>query len=413
MIAEALDYLTAQGGHSLLALFWYVIVFEIPRYTFLAILVAFVPRRPTGEVPDLRVSLVVVGHSEEHTIVRCIDAMHEQSRPPDEIIVISDGSSDRMAERISGLRRAGRVDQAHHTDLRSGKSAGINLGCRFASGDIVIVADCDCTFDRHAIREILRPFSDRDVGAVGGQVTVRNAWKSLVTRFQTIEYMISISLGRQGQDRIGQVTCVSGAFGAFRRSAILGIGGFDSGGGEDLDLTLRLRQRGWKVRFAAYAICHTDAPATRDTLVRQRLRWERDAIRLRFRKHGRLAARAPIGHRFTELLHEVEFLVLHVIAVAALPAYWVWILHIYGAPGITVIAAAHLGMMTLDAITFALAASVTRQERAGVLALFVPGYSIFFTYMRLVRLSAYLQEWIFRASYRDSYVPAKVQKIRL
>jgi hypothetical protein len=43
----------------------------------------------------------------------------------------------------------------------------------------------------------------------------------------------------------------------------------------------------------------------------------------------------------------------------------------------------------------------------------MPGYSILNSYyMRFIRLSAYLQEWVFDASYRDSYVPTKVHMQR-
>ena len=46
---------------------------------------------------------------------------------------------------------------------------------------------------------------------------------------------------------IGQVVCASGAFSAFRRTALEEVGGFDVGGGEDLDATLRMGKNGWRI----------------------------------------------------------------------------------------------------------------------------------------------------------------------
>lgn len=236
---EAYDYLRAHDLTGLLTLFWFVAVFDIPRYLFLFVLTALLPkRRMTGE-PDLhKVSVVVVGHSEAVKIDRCVRALHEQSRRPDEIVVLSDGSTDLMAERITNLTRCGLINAAHATELRSGKAAGLNLGARMSRGDVIVFVDCDCSFDRHALRNILRPLSDPAVGAVAGSVLVRNSQASLLTEFQAIEYLITISLGRQAMDRLGLVSCVSGALGAYRRSAFEATGGFDAEGGEDLDLTL-------------------------------------------------------------------------------------------------------------------------------------------------------------------------------
>ncbi|MFP3787151.1 glycosyltransferase, partial [Burkholderia sp. SIMBA_024] len=80
----------------------------------------------------------------------------------------------------------------------------------------------------------------------------------------------------------------SGAFSAFRRKALDDIRGFDVGGGEDLDTTIRLRLKGWRIEYAPEAVCYTDVPTTVYQYIRQRLRWERDAIWIRYRKHVQL-----------------------------------------------------------------------------------------------------------------------------
>lgn len=413
---EAYDYIRGQSFDSLLALFWFVAIFEVPRYFLLFAMTAFLPTRRAVVSPEMRekmVSAVVVGHSEATKVENCVRALHEQSRRPDEIVVLSDGSTDGMAKRVGALSRMGLIDAAHATELRSGKAAGLNLGARIARGDIIIFVDCDCTFDRHAVRNILRHFGDLNVGAVAGSVLVRNETASLLSAFQAIEYLITISLGKQAMDRLGLVSCISGAFGAYRRQAYEEVGGYDAEGGEDLDLTLSMRSAGWEVRFAEDAVCYTDVPVSRSALVRQRGRWERDAIRLRYRKHGYLMN--PFSPRFSwgEWLHEIEFLFFNVVAAIALPFYVAWLLATYGSFALSILAGAQLLLICMDMAVFLMAISVTPLVRPAPLIPYIPGFSLYYgLFMRWVRLSAYAQEWIFRASMNDEFVPRKVQRAR-
>jgi cellulose synthase/poly-beta-1,6-N-acetylglucosamine synthase-like glycosyltransferase len=414
-LADGITYLTAQSGESLLRLFWFVAIFEFPRYTLSFLSVAAILFYPKGKQhPYLgKVTVLIAGHNEEDSIERCVQALHEQSRPPDEIIVVSDGSADRMPEKLRDLQDAGLITEGHSTQVRAGKSAALNLALSRATGDIVIIVDCDCTFDRHALRDILEPFADPRVGAVAGNIVVRNASRNLITAFQAIEYLISISQGKQASDLTDQVSCISGAFGAFRIQALRGVGGYDAGGGEDLDVTLSLRKAGWKTVFASEALCYTDVPEKLGVLVRQRFRWERDAVHLRYRKHSDLIN--PFSPRFSlrELTHEVDFLVFNLGSAVFFPIYIVWLIATFGELGVIILIGAQAGMLLLDGAAFTLAALVTPRVNAVGLLPYVPGYSFFNGFlMRFVRLGAYLEEWIFRASYRDTYVPQKVHRAR-
>ena len=413
LVDQGITYLSSQSLASLFHLFWFVILFAVPRYTlsFLSVIATGAAwKRMNRRKPHLgRVSVVVAGHNEQDSIERCVLSLHDQSQPPDEIIAVSDGSTDRMAQKLYELQERGLIQEAHVLQMRGGNSAGVTLSAGRATGDIVVNVDCDCTYDRHALREICRPLGDPRVGGVAGNILVRNERTSLIATFQAIEYMISISQGKQAANLTDQMTCVSGAFGAFRRSALMQVGGLDSGGGEDLDVTLKLRTRDWRTVFAEDAICYTDVPDTLSALTRQRFRWERDAIRLRYRKHR--AFLNPFSTRFSvsELLHELDFFTFNVVAAAAFPVYLVWLFVTYGDMAPVILLGAQAGMLVLDTFTFLLAASVAPKAHAARLAPFIVGYSLLYGfYMRFVRLAAYVQEWVFRASYEDTYVPRKV-----
>lgn len=413
---DGMTLLVSQSKESLLAMFWFIAIFEFPRYTlsFLSVFITSIRTSRSHHLPpDATYSVVIAGHNEADAIEGCVIALHEQSRPPDEIIVVSDGSTDRMAEKVRQLEARGLIKEGHSTQLRAGKSAGVNLACLRATGEFIINIDCDCSFDRHAFKEILEPFTDPQVAGVAGNIVVRNARKTVITAFQAIEYVISISQGKQAANLADTMTCVSGAFGAFRATALKSVGGLDSGGGEDLDVTLNLRKAGWRALFAPDALCYTDVPATLTALTRQRFRWERDAVRLRYRKHVDFLN--PFSPRFTvrELIHELEFMLFNVAAVIAFPFYIGWLFVTYGEYAPLILVAAQVGLLALDLFTFALAAWLSPKVACLSLLPYVPGYSLFYgLYMRFVRLAAYLQEWVFQSSYQDSYVPAKVHKVR-
>jgi len=417
LISDGFNFLSSQSWAGLMSLFWFTILFDVPRYmlSFLAATISSPIRRiPVESACDLgKVSAVLAGHNEADGIERCVRSLHEQSRRPDEIIVVSDGSTDEMSAKLQQLCKEGIVDQAHCTQLRGGKSAALNLGERYATGDIIIIADCDSTYHRHALRNILKPLIDPAVGAVSGSILVRNAAQTLITKFQAIEYLINISLGKQASALNDQVTCVSGAFGAFRRSALESVNGVDVGGGEDFDLTLKLRKAGWKVEFAPEAICYTDTPTTLRALIRQRLRWERDTVRLRYRKHIDLVNPFSRKFKLTELLHEVEFFVFDMGGAVILPIYIVWLFLTYGELALTILLAVQAGLFFLDLLSFILAALSTPWVRVMNLLPYTLGYSFFCGFMmRNVRLAAYFQEWLFNASASDEYLPAKIRLTR-
>jgi cellulose synthase/poly-beta-1,6-N-acetylglucosamine synthase-like glycosyltransferase len=410
--SDGFAYLGAQSWQSLIALFWFVILFEVPRYTLVYItaglLLPFHKRIPAGGTHPT-ISVVIAGHNEADVIERCVRAVHEQSWVPEEIIVVSDGSTDRMTARLRGLQRRGLITEVHSTGLRAGKSAATNLAIRNARGDIVINIDCDCTLDRFAFEHACTPFNDPEIGAVAGNVVVRNAKASFIAAYQSIEYLVILSLGKRGANITDQVVCASGAFGIFRREALQSVNGLDAGGGEDLDLTMRIRKAGWKVRFAPEAICYTDVPETFNAFIRQRFRWERDAIRLRYRKHRDQIN--PLSKRLKplETIHQWEFLVFDVAAALALPVYLVWLFSTYGDTAPAILIAAQIGMFSFDLVSLCLAAITTPRVLSLRHLLYMPAYSIMNSYyMRFIRLAAYSQEWIFEASYADSYVPTKV-----
>lgn len=414
---SALAFLRSLDAESLILLFWYTTLFEIPRYVIgglVTTVVALFWRPVRAVASNLTLSVVLVGHNERRPLRACVDALAEQTLLAEDgvmqVVVVDDGSTDRMMDVARELQREGKIDTLLRLESRSGKSAGVNLALSVCRGDIVIIADVDTTFDRDAFAELLAFFADPSVGAVSGNIGVRNLSTSLMTRVQGIEYAIGFSLGRRVADALGILSIVSGAFGAFRRAAIEQVGRQDVEVGEDADLTMKLRRAGWRIRFAPEANALTIVPETVPTLIAQRLRWDRGLITIWLRKFRGAFDPRQSTFRLLNMLSIVDVLIFQVVLALAFPAYLIWLYYYFGNFAATIVGATLLGYAAINLLAFFAAAAVGLRTPFR-LVLYVPLYTVLhITVMRGVRLFAIVQEIVFRSSYRDLYVPSHVMR---
>jgi cellulose synthase/poly-beta-1,6-N-acetylglucosamine synthase-like glycosyltransferase len=169
---------------------------------------------PRGGGAEFTISVLMPGHNEGASLRQTVIGLREQTRNDAQVVVIDDGSTDDMAAVGQQLKAEGLIDVFVVTDLRGGKSAAANLGLTYCTGDVVIIADIDTSFDRDALERVIEPLQDPEVGAVSGNIAVRNTAASVVARFQAIQYLLSISLGRRVTNMLDVVFIVSGAFAA-------------------------------------------------------------------------------------------------------------------------------------------------------------------------------------------------------
>jgi biofilm PGA synthesis N-glycosyltransferase PgaC len=412
---RAIAFLQSLDATSLIQIFWYTVLFEIPRYAIGTVVVlATMPwwRAKAPITADFTLSIVLAGNNEAKSLRSCVASLAEQTfivgGGAIEVIIVDDGSTDQMFEIAQALRREGRVDEVLRLEHRGGKSAAINLGLSACTGEIIVISDLDTTFDRDAFAQMLSYFGDPRVGAVCGNLGVRNTFSSLLTCQQAIEYAISISLGRNIQDSLGMLTVVSGAFGAFRWAAIEQVGRQDTEVGEDADLTLKLRRAGWSIRFASDAYALTDVPETVSALIAQRLRWDRSIITIWMRKfRGALDPRQSV-FRFSDVAVFFDVIVFQILLALVFPIYLGWLYYHLGELAWVIIAATLIVYFVLSLLSFAVA-QVVGAKSPFSLILYLPLYILLqLSLIRLVRIVAFAQELIFRSSYRDSYVPARV-----
>jgi cellulose synthase/poly-beta-1,6-N-acetylglucosamine synthase-like glycosyltransferase/peptidoglycan/xylan/chitin deacetylase (PgdA/CDA1 family) len=232
--------------------------------------VSILRRRPPDEPYEPAVSIVVPALNEAVGIERAVRSLEASDYPDFEIIVVDDGSTDGTGELVERLRLPG-VKVVRQPNL--GKPAALNRGIDAARHDIVAMVDADTIFEPGTLRQLVQPLRESDVGAVSGNTKVGNR-RRLLGRWQHIEYVMGFNLDRRLYDVLQCMPTVPGAVGAFRRSALQGVGGVSGATlAEDTDLTLALGRAGWRVVYVENARAWTEAPASLRALWRQRFRW--------------------------------------------------------------------------------------------------------------------------------------------
>ncbi|MEE2523005.1 bifunctional polysaccharide deacetylase/glycosyltransferase family 2 protein [Pseudarthrobacter sp. J75] len=247
-----------------------------------------VPVRPPITEP---VSVIVPAYNEAAGIEAAVRSL-AASEHPVEIIVVDDGSTDGTADIAEGLGLPGVVVLRKEN---GGKPSALNAGLRVASHDLVVMVDGDTVFEPQTVRALIQPFADPAVGAVSGNTKVANRG-GILGAWQHIEYVVGFNLDRRLFDIAECMPTVPGAIGAFRKEALLRIGGVsDDTLAEDTDLTMALCRDGWRVVYQDDALAWTEAPASLGSLWRQRYRWCYGTLQAMWKHRGAVVQRGPAG----------------------------------------------------------------------------------------------------------------------
>lgn len=419
---EFIDFWHNKGFDGLVRVFWFYFILELPRYILLdysTLLISYLKRK-TGwknykqarkkfweERPY--VSIIIPGKDEGENYYQLVSSLKEQTYQNFEIIIVDDGSDDYTPLVGRQLERSGQINMFLRNEERGGKGSAANLALKYCKGEYVVHLDADCSFNRDAIEQIIIPFYEDDkIGAVGGNLQVRNDMESLSTTLQAIEYLIYIFVGRTVASSLGILRIVSGAFGAFRKDLLDRVKGWDVGPGLDGDLTLKIRKMGYKIRFEPRAVALTTVPENFINLAHQRLRWSRSLVRFRLRKHKNLLW--PTKNfsliNFATVAENITFdMILNVM-------WYVYMLDIIlnftETLGFVIIAG--FGLYTASKVMefiVVLFISDTRWDKIKYIP-YLPAMVIYTGYyIRFIRTWAYVKEFLFRSSYKDPWNPYK------
>ena len=233
---------------------------------------------------------LIPAHNEEHGITRTIRSLHDQSRPPNLILVLADNCTDDTAYAAAA---AGAFVLPTVGNLAK-KAGALNQGLaaiepHLRDGDFVICQDADGELAPDFLHEALITFSALPLlGGLSGAVIARPS-RNVVEMAQAIEFARGTRLMSRNN---GQVHVLSGAATVFPITTLRAVAGgrgrsipgtagcyfMEDSLTEDYELTLAIKQLGFECRSTKRCRVITDVMPTLRDLRIQRLRWFRGAM---------------------------------------------------------------------------------------------------------------------------------------
>lgn len=202
----------------------------------------------------LTCAVVLPCRNEAATLGAVLDAIDQQTRVPDEIVIVDDRSTDDSATlaRTWAARRP-HVRLSIIDGPGSGPAAAMNAGIAHAASDVIIRLDGHCRPRPDYIEHSIATLLEHDAGFVGGVWDIRPGAGTPVGR--AIAAVVSHPIGSGGvayrtRGDAGGVRDVDTApFGCFRRTLWQRLGGYDEtlASNEDYDFNVRIRRAGHRV----------------------------------------------------------------------------------------------------------------------------------------------------------------------
>ncbi len=299
----------------------------------------------------LPISLLIPAYNEEENVVSNIKSLMKMEYPHFEIVVVNDGSTDETHRKIIEAFGLYKIESAVKTSIptkevrgyyynvdypnllyidkeNGGKSDALNAGINASSYPLFACLDADSRIEPDSLLKLSIEFlKHTETVVAGGLVRIANGFKirdgkagefsmppKMIERFQIVEYHRSFLSGRVSWGATNSILIVSGAFGVFRKQAVIEVGGYKTNTiGEDMEIVVRLHRhmrkerRKYKIIFCEDAVCWTQGPMSTQDIRGQRRRWQ-------------------IGLLDTLLSHKGMFLNPRygVVGLVAIPYHWIF-----------------------------------------------------------------------------------------
>jgi cellulose synthase/poly-beta-1,6-N-acetylglucosamine synthase-like glycosyltransferase len=241
-------------------IFWilfYLIIYHYLFFPILTIFFAFFAKRPvkTGDVLP-SVSLVIAAYNEEKIIEKKIWNSLELDYPRNklEIIIVSDGSTDKTPQIVEGFKSRGIV--GIYRPPRKGKTAALNKAVAAAQCEIVVFSDANSIYEPQTIKMLVRNFQDSSVGGVCGRKNIIGNLNRESSRGDRLFWDFESRM-KVLQSRIGSITTGDGEVFAVRKALYQEIPVEIIN--DDMAITLNIIQKGYRVIYEPEAISDEEA----------------------------------------------------------------------------------------------------------------------------------------------------------
>ncbi|MDD5729773.1 MAG: glycosyltransferase [Candidatus Omnitrophica bacterium] len=212
-----------------------------------------------------KVSLYIPCYNAQSYIDKCLSGVMKQTYPPDEILVIDDGSADKTVE-IASRYPVKIISHAGNEGLASAR----NTAFRNARNEYVASLDADCVPEPGWLQRLMQDFTGDNVAGAGGKLLESNL-SGVVNKWRSV-YM------RQhwGNERIINPRFLFGSNNVFRKNALIKAGMYDPAlrtNYEDCDMSLRLRGLGYTLIYDPEAVAYHLRTDNLKSLINTFARW--------------------------------------------------------------------------------------------------------------------------------------------
>lgn len=237
------------------------------------------------------VSLIVPVYNSAASLEACLASIDASTYPNDrlEVFLVDNGSTDDSFGVFSRCQRRFSDIHMHWTSSAQGKSKALNQALYSSRGAYIVNIDSDGILDRRALENLVAHFeASEGLDCMTGAILTRpdevmaykNPAARLLRRLEFMEYAQAFLAGRSYASEINAVYTLSGAFSAFRKSAILGSYMYNTATvSEDTQLTFQMRYLfGRRIEMCDDAIFYVDPIEGLNKLYTQRQRWQRGSL---------------------------------------------------------------------------------------------------------------------------------------
>jgi cellulose synthase/poly-beta-1,6-N-acetylglucosamine synthase-like glycosyltransferase len=235
-------------------------------------------------------SIVVPAKNEEPVIDRLLTSLSNLNYPSNkyEIIIIEDGSTDNTNDICMNYAKEHANVKIMQKPISDGKPSALNFGVAHANGDIIAIFDADNVPDSDALLAVVEYFVDPKVAAVQGRTTSINQKQNMLTQILSYEEAVWCEAYLRGKDVLNLFVHLKGSCQFIRRDVLQRLNGFDEAVlSEDMELSARLIENDYKIRYASDVVALQESPSDLNTLFKQRARWFRGTMEVAY-KYGRL-----------------------------------------------------------------------------------------------------------------------------
>jgi len=192
------------------------------------------------------VTILIAAHNEEKVLERRIKNCLSLNYPKNKIetIIISDGSTDNTNKIVKSFSKQG--VRLIHYPVRMGKAYALNKAVIHVTGEIVVFTDSRQVFDKDAIKEIVANFNDPKVGAVSGELHLKDEAKTSVGQGVTVYWEYEKYI-RKHESKINSTVGATGAIYAIRKELFAPIP--ENTILDDFVIPMRIVQMGYRVIF--------------------------------------------------------------------------------------------------------------------------------------------------------------------